>query len=308
MSRNRWDGDWPPRTAPIRPTDGIRAQSKRGTFASGWWAKRWIAVLEAFQLGTRLTRGRSYARQGQITQIAIEPGGVRAQVQGSRPKPYDVTIRLRQLDAAEWAAVGSAIADDVRLCAALLAGDMPEDIERAFAAAGTSLFPVSAKEMTTACSCPDWSNPCKHVAAVFYLMGEEFDRDPFLLFVLRGREREDVRDLFDLQTVNEGARVAERPSVAEPPSVKRVRKARTRKAPAVVSPAAFWGDATAEPRASNTRIEATSTGEPAVLKRAGKFPFWRDEVALADAIVPVYNDAAVFALNWLADRATAPKD
>ena len=107
------------------------------------------------------------------------------------------------------------------------------------------------------------------------------------------------------EAVNEGARVAERPSVAEPPSVKRVRKTRTRTAPAVVSPAAFWGDATAEPRASNTRIEATSTGEPAVLKRAGKFPFWRDEVALADAIVPVYNDAAVFALNWLADRATA---
>jgi uncharacterized Zn finger protein len=109
-------------------------------------------VLEAFQLGTRLTRGRSYARQGQITQISIEPGGVRAQVQGSGPKTYDVTIRLRQLDAAEWAAVGSAIADDVRLCAALLAGDMPEDIERAFAAGGTSLFPVSAKEMTTTCS------------------------------------------------------------------------------------------------------------------------------------------------------------
>ena len=73
MSRNRWDGDWPPRTTPIRPADGIRAQSKRGAFASGWWAKRWIAVLEAFQLGTRLTRGRSYARKGQITQIEVFP-------------------------------------------------------------------------------------------------------------------------------------------------------------------------------------------------------------------------------------------
>jgi len=214
MSRNRWDGDWPPRTTPIRPADGIRAQSKRGAFASGWWAKRWIAVLEAFQLGTRLTRGRSYARKGQVTQIAIEPGGVRAQVQGSRPKPYDVTIRLRQLEAAEWRAFGSAVADDVRLCAALLAGEMPEDIERAFAAAGTSLFPTSAKEMKTACSCPDWSNPCKHVAAVFYLIGEEFDRDPFLLFVLRCRERDDVRDLFGPQTVVDVPRVAERPSQA----------------------------------------------------------------------------------------------
>jgi uncharacterized Zn finger protein len=301
MSRNRWDGDWPPRTTPIRPADGIRAQSKRGAFASGWWAKRWIAVLEAFQLGTRLTRGRSYARKGQITQIAIEPGGVRAQVQGSRPKPYAVTIRLRQLEAAEWHAVGSAVADDVRLCAALLAGDMPEDIERAFAAAGTSLFPTSAKEMKTACSCPDWSNPCKHVAAVFYLIGEEFDRDPFLLFVLRGRERDDVRDLFGPQTVVDVPRVAERPSV------KRVRKARTLPTPVVVSPQVFWGDTAAEPKTSSTRIEATSTDEPAVLKRAGKFPFWRADIALADAIVPVYNDAAAFALNWLADRTQTTK-
>jgi uncharacterized Zn finger protein len=303
VSRNRWDGDWPPRTTPIRPADGIRAQSKRGAFASGPWAKRWIAVLEAFQLGTRLTRGRSYARQGQVTQIAIEPGGARAQVQGSRPKPYDVTIRLRQLDAAEWPAVGAAIADDVRLCAAVLAGDMPEDIERAFAAAGTSLFPASAKEMTTACTCPDWSNPCKHVAAVFYLIGEEFDRDPCLLFVLRGRARDDVRDLFIPQTVVEARPFGERPAVAERPSVKRVRKARTVPAPTIPSPEAFWGDAAAEPNAFGTHVEATSTDEPAVLKRAGNFPFWRADTALADAIVPIYNDASAFALNWPADHA-----
>ena len=307
MSRNRWGGDWPPRATPIRPADGIRAQSKRGAFAAGWWAKRWIAVLEAFQLGTRLSRGRSYARGGQITQIAIEPGGVRAQVQGSRPKPYDVTIRLRQLEPAEWLAVGAAIGKNVRLCAALLAGDMPEDIEGAFSAAGTSLFPVSAKEMQTACSCPDWSNPCKHVAAVFYLIGEEFDRDPFLLFVLRGRERADVRDLFGAQAVDEFAR-DERASVAEPPSVKRVRKSRARRVPALLSPAVFWGENLTEPEARSARIEATSTGEPAVLKRAGKFPFWRAEIALADAIVPVYNDAATFALDWLADHARTTKE
>ena len=115
-----------------------------------------------------------------------------------------------------------------------------------------------------------------------------------------------MRELFGPQAVDEGTHVVERPTVAKPPSVKRMRKSRIRPAPAVVSPAAFWGDAAAEPKASNTRIEATSTDEPNVLGRAGKFPFWRDEVALADAIVPVYNDAAVFALNWLADRATAP--
>jgi uncharacterized Zn finger protein len=147
-----------------------------------------------------------------------------------------------------------------------------------------------------------WSNPCKHVAAVFYLIGEEFDRDPFLLFVVRGRERDDVRDLFGPQTEAKAPRAAVRPSA------KRLPKPRTRQAPAAVSPEAFWGDHATEPKTPSTRIETTSTDEPAVLKRAGKLPFWRAEVALADAIVPIYNEAAAYALNWLADRAQSAKE
>ncbi len=261
------------------------AQTKRGAFASGWWAKRWIAVLEAFELGTRLARGRSYARGGQVTQIALELGGVRAQVQGSRAKPYDVTIRLRPLDTKEWRSVAAAIANDVRLCTALLAGEMPEHIERAFSAAGTSLFPLSLTEMKTSCSCPDWSNPCKHVAAVFYLVGEEFDRDPFLLFVVRGLARDAVSDLF-----------APKPEpIATIPCATKVR-------PAQISPAAFWGDNIATPAHAIRRIEVSATDEPAVLKRAGKFPFWREAVTLGEALVPIYTDAATFALDWLASR------
>jgi uncharacterized Zn finger protein len=298
VRRNGWDGDWPPRAKPRRPADGIKAQSKRGAFASGWWAKRWIAVLEAFQLGARLTRGRSYARSGQVTHIALELGGVGAQVQGSRPKPYDVTIRLRQLEPKEWRSVGAAIGNDVRLCAALLAGDMPEDIETAFAAAGASLFPTSVNEMKTACSCPDWSNPCKHVAAVFYLIGEEFDRDPFLLFVVRGLARDAVRDLFAASP--ESIALADRRVSTEKPALQR---RRSKVPPAPVSPDTFWGDEITEPNSSDSNIIATAADEPAVLKRAGKFPFWRGEIALGEAIVPIYNEAAAIALEWLADRA-----
>ena len=332
MSRSRWTGDWAPRTTPIRTADGIRAQSKRGAFASGWWAKRWIAVLEGFQVGTRLTRGRSYARNGQVTQIAIEPGGIRAQVQGSRPKPYDVTMRVRQLEQAEWCAVSAAIVDDVRLCAALLAGEMPEDIERAFSAAGTSLFPSSANEMKTACSCPDWSNPCKHLAAVFYLIGEEFDRDPLLLFVVRGCERDAVRDLFGPQAGADAPTLAAsfktiaervRPVDADrtdgecadakragekSAGAERLPSSRRKAAPAVVSAQAFWGQHASVPPTVATRVEIGSTDEPAVLKRAGAFPFWRADIALADTVVPIYNDASAFALNWLAEHAQARKE
>jgi len=293
VSRNRWDGDWPPRSKPLRPADGIRAQSKRGAFASGPWAKRWIAALESFQLGARITRGRAYARSGQVTQIALELGGVRAQVQGSRPKPYDVTIRVRELGAKEWHAIGAAIGNDLRLSAALLAGDMPEDIETAFAAAGASLFPASIDEMKTACSCPDWSNPCKHIAAVFYLIGEEFDRDPFLLFVVRGLARENVRDLF--------GPAPDPVASAQQRAIKAPRAAR-------LLPDAFWGDNITEPDSLRTRVVAIAPDEPAELKRAGKFPFWRGDIALRDALVPIYDDAATHALDWLADRAdTSPK-
>src|SRR5438067_5540548 len=100
----RWDehyGEFPP-SRPIAAKGGIRAQSKRGSFGESWWAKRWIAVLEGFDLGARLTRGRSYARSGQVLSIDVAPGRVKAKVQGSRPKPYDVAIEVQQLTPAEW--------------------------------------------------------------------------------------------------------------------------------------------------------------------------------------------------------------
>jgi uncharacterized Zn finger protein len=76
--------------------------------------------------------------------------------------------------------------------ALLLAGEMPQDIEEAFQTAGVSLFPDRRDDLTTHCSCPDWSNPCKHVAATHYILGERFDEDPFLLFRLRGRSQEQI--------------------------------------------------------------------------------------------------------------------
>jgi hypothetical protein len=125
-------GGWPVRKKALPVAGGVKALTKRGAFGRRWWAKRWIAMLEGFGLGARLSRGRSYARGGQVSEIAIEPGGVRAQVQGSRAKPYDVTIRMRELSTREWSAVGAHIAGSARLSAMLLAGEMPEDIEAAF--------------------------------------------------------------------------------------------------------------------------------------------------------------------------------
>jgi uncharacterized Zn finger protein len=190
MSWRHWDG-WEP-AAPRRPADGIKARTQRGKFGATWWAGRWLAALEQLVDAGRLSRGRSYARSGQVTRLEAGPKGIDARVQGSRPTPYKVTIRFRRLTDREWEAVAGAMADQALFAARLLAGEMPEQIEDAFRAAGASLFPAAEGDMETDCSCPDWSNPCKHLAAVFYLLGERFDDDPFLMFELRGRSKEQI--------------------------------------------------------------------------------------------------------------------
>ncbi len=117
---------------------------------------------------------------------------VKAKVQGSMPKPYNVKIKLMPLSDAEWDKVTDAMASQAIFAAKLLAGEMPTNIEEAFSAAQLSLFPTKLDDLQTDCSCPDWANPCKHIAAVYYLLAERFDEDPFLIFKLRGRTKEQI--------------------------------------------------------------------------------------------------------------------
>src|SRR5947209_5947240 len=193
-SRGGWDDDWPyyEPSVPREVKNGLKVKSERGAIGETWWSKRWIGTLESFGMGTRLTRGRSYARKGQVVSLDVEPGTVKARVQGSQPRPYKVEIGLPPLTNRQWEAVTDAMAGQALFAAKLLAGEMPQNIEEAFQAARVSLFPVSSNELETDCSCPDWANPCKHIAAVYYLMADRFDEDPFLIFKLRGRTKEAI--------------------------------------------------------------------------------------------------------------------
>jgi uncharacterized Zn finger protein len=177
---------------PKRSDEGIKARSQRGDFVKSWWAGRWIAALERLVDAGRLRRGRSYARSGQVLSIEEAKNGIEAKVQGSRSTPYKVNIKVKPLSEREWAAVIDALAEQAIFTAQLLAGEMPQEIEQAFAAAGVSLFPGQRADLETSCTCPDPANPCKHVAATHYILGEQFDEDPFLLFRLRGRSQEQI--------------------------------------------------------------------------------------------------------------------
>jgi uncharacterized Zn finger protein len=186
------DGWWPPTSTPIPVEGGLHARSRRGAIGDTWWSQRFIALLESFGMGSRLQRGKRYARTGQVLSMEIAPGQVTASVQGSRTRPYRVFIETRALTGAEWEAVESAMASNAAFVAPLLAGEMPHEIEKAFAGSTGSLFPASAADLEAACSCPDWENPCKHIAAVFFLLAEAFDEDPFLIFAWRGRNKEEL--------------------------------------------------------------------------------------------------------------------
>ncbi len=188
-SSYRWDPPYPPASPPRPVKDGLRAKSQRGAIGETWWSQRFIEVLEDFHEGPRLARGRAYARRGQVIDMDVEAGEVSARVQGSRARPYSVSICVTALDDADWARVEDAMASRAVFLARLLAGEMPHEIGDAFAATGLSLFPATADDLDTDCSCPDWENPCKHIAAVYYLLAEAFDRDPFLIFAWRGRPR-----------------------------------------------------------------------------------------------------------------------
>ncbi len=268
-----------PPSQPREAKGGIKARSKRGGFADKWWGKRWIQVLESFNIGARLQRGRAYARRGQVIDLHIGSGEISARVQGSRPKPYQVVLQLKTLSAPEWERVAVALTEHPAYIAKLLAGEMPEDIEEVFAQAKLSLFPARQDDLETECSCPDWSNPCKHIAAVYYLLAEAFDQDPFLLFKLRGMDRESLLQLV-LGAVQQEEESEPEILPGEPLPADAVQ---------------FWGGP--EPGPVDFGETTLPVLSAVLARRLGAFPFWRGSGDLQEALVIMCRKASLAALD-----------
>lgn len=157
-----------------------------------WWSQRWIDLLETYRFKKRLERARNYARLGNILSIEFQSYQVLAQVQGTDPEPYNLSIWLEHFTEEQWQYVIETLSEKAIYSAQLLAGKMPSDIEDVFARNGLSLYPFQLLEVSSKCSCPDPENPCKHIGAVYYLLGDRFSEDPFILFQLRGKSKEDI--------------------------------------------------------------------------------------------------------------------
>jgi uncharacterized Zn finger protein len=162
-------------------------------FGRTWWGQAWLEALEqrARLDPDRLPRGRDYARSGTVGELTLAPGEARARVQGRKTEPYEVRIRVRRFTDDEWDRVLAAISARLGHAAALLDGELPPEIARDAAAAGLDLLPGGG-ELGPRCSCPDDADPCKHSAAACYLITDALDTDPFTLFLLRGRTRDQV--------------------------------------------------------------------------------------------------------------------
>jgi uncharacterized Zn finger protein len=245
-------------------------RSRRGAFAERWWSRRWIEVLELLGLANRLERGRRYARAGRVLRLEVRPGRVEADVQGSRYEAYRVTFRLKKLPRAQWEKAIETLASQAWFAAKLLGGEMPHNIEDAFQSVGLSLFPTHRRDLETDCSCPDQANPCKHIAAVHYVLAEQLEEDPFLLFRLRGRDREAILEALRARRAQAaGGSVV---SSKTPPLEQTIER--------------FWkaGEAIQD--------FPVSVGPPAVslslLKRLGVPPFWQPHPEIRGALGRLY--------------------
>jgi uncharacterized Zn finger protein len=263
-------------------------------FGATWWAERWILALERLggDYGARLHRGRIYARQGRVHDLTVVDGVVRARVTGSRSEPYEVTIRLAPLAEPIWARATRAMAKKAVFAARLLAGEMPRQIDEPFRAAGGSLFPERQPDLVTACSCPDWANPCKHVAAVHYVLGEFLDRDPFLLFELRGRPKDAVLAALRQQHAGSGGRG----DGARGPGAEGARPPRA--APRAVPPPRLAADQYDALRGSVDGLQfriAAPAVEGALLRQLGPPPSWRIRSTPQELLHPPVARAAALA-------------
>ena len=177
---------------------GIRAQPLSGFASRKWWSARWRDTLDTMCLQSRLQRGIHCARNGTVFQLELDPDRARARVQGSRWAPYEVSISLAPYGRNKWKALAGKLAEKPLLLAQMLAGQLPRDMESLCAEVDIALFPRDIQDLSLVCDCADSITPCKHIVAVYYVLGEVFAADPFFIFHMRGMSREGLLALMGL--------------------------------------------------------------------------------------------------------------
>jgi uncharacterized Zn finger protein len=269
---------------PLSIKGGIRAQTDHAGPFRVWWSRRWTDVLEGFRMGPRLGRGRHYAISGQVSELGVTPGCVTAEVQGALAEPYRCAIRFTSLDGAQKEKVLAVLKARPMLIARLIAGELPHEVETAFEQVKAPLFPRRSNDIQSTCSCPDWANPCKHLAAVYCLLGEAISKTPLLLLALRGLAREDLIDAKERMNPVE--------ALAPVALAKRAKKAAQKKEDVAkpLTAEVFYG-APRPPIADFGAMPSSVIAAP-FIQRLGPLPFWRGQERFSDTLEHLYARAA----------------
>lgn len=158
----------------------------RKSYGNTWWGKEWLNALNNIDYSNRLPRGKTYANKGMAYDIEINGNSITAKVKGSRRTPYDVDFYIPEFKGSDKARIISMITENPLYLSKLLNRELPKSLNAECEKQRISIFPNSWKDMKGGCSCPDWAVPCKHMAAVLYLVANEIDKNPFVVLQLRG--------------------------------------------------------------------------------------------------------------------------
>ncbi len=266
-------------------------------FSRTWWGQRFIAALEEFTDPARLGRGRSYASGGRILEYSLANGTVNARVRGSinpyfgvyKEPIYRTSITIKPISSGDWKKAIQQIASRADLVTKLLMNEMPDTIEDAFSRLGLYLLPHTESDFVTDCSCPDWANPCKHIAGLYYLLASALDRDPFLMFELRGLTREALQT--ELVKTPLGKILASALKSEDLPDVEPVESYYTRPTrepgAVVTSHKEFWTGAKRLPPLPATSPASVSA---LLIKKQGDYPpFWHKDVSFISMMEELYD-------------------
>lgn len=155
-------------------------------YGNTWWGEQWLHALAHIDYDNRLPRGRTYAGKGAVRNLTLQGGTVQANVLGSRSQPYRVFIQVPPLPRKQVDQLLDVLVTDPGVIARLLNRELDPTVSELARHLGIAVFPSRWKDLVMECSCPDWAVPCKHLAAVIYVISREIDSNPFLVFTLRG--------------------------------------------------------------------------------------------------------------------------
>lgn len=276
-------------------------------FSRTWWGQHFIEALEDFTDIGRLSRGRSYAGDSRIKAWDLSEGKVTAKIRGNinpyfgvyKEPTYQISVQMTPISKTDWKKIIQSIGSKAGLVTKLMTNEMPETIEKAFAALDTRLLPRDYEDFKVSCSCPDYAVPCKHIAGTCYRLASLLDADPFLLFEMRGLERQTLHKELaksPLGKILSASLTAE--DQEHTPATSYFTQPKPATLPKTVDPNAFWRGEKPLP----TTIEPSKpTVVPAVLiKQGGDYPpFWNRQSSFIEVMEALYERIRNGRQKWM---------